>query len=206
VVSGGVGNFVDHRGGSVCGGGGVGGSGVNGVMDKRSSVHSVMSDGVGKNSVVGQAVVGDGMGDDTVMGQAVVGNRVGNNTVVSNNAVVGKAVVGKAVVGDAVVGDRDDSGVADSHRLVGSDGRLDLSQTLAVVHLVDGGVCGAECLGLDEAALLPAVAAGDGLVGGLAAAVSSSQNLCGRGGAGSSQQGRDTHESLEKLTLVHFII
>ena len=201
MVSGGVGNFVDHRGGSVCGGGGVGGSGVNGVMDKRSSVHSVMSDGVGKNSVVGQAVVGDGMGDDTVMGQAVVGNRVGNNTVVSNNAVVGKAVVGKAVVGD-----RDDSGVADSHRLVGSDGRLDLSQTLAVVHLVDGGVCGAECLGLDEAALLPAVAAGDGLVGGLAAAVSSSQNLCGRGGAGSSQQGRDTHESLEKLTLVHFII
>ena len=201
MVSGGVGNFVDHRGGSVCGGGGVGGSGVNGVMDKRSSVHSVMSDGVGKNSVVGQAVVGDGMGDDTVMGQAVVGNRVGNNTVVSNNAVVGKAVVGKAVVGD-----RDDSGVADSHRLVGSDGRLDLSQTLAVVHLVDGGVCGAECLGLDEAALPPAVAAGDGLVGGLAAAVSSSQNLCGRGGAGSSQQGRDTHESLEKLTLVHFII
>merc|ERR1719278_1719320 len=100
------------------------------------------------------------MGDDTVVGQAVMGNRVGNHTVVSNNAVV----AGNTVVGDSVVGDRDDSGVADSHGLVGSDGRLDLSQTLAVVHLVDGGVCGAERLGLDEAALFPAVAAGDGLV------------------------------------------
>ena len=133
-----------------------------------------------------------------------MGNRVGNHTVVSNNAVVAdNTVVGKTVVGDSVVGDRDDSGVADSHGLVGSDGRLDLSQTLAVVHLVDRGVGGPERLGLDEAALFPAVAAGDGLVGGLAPAVPAHHNWPGRGRAGRRQQAGHTHERLgqSELTL-----
>ena len=59
------------------------------------------------------------------------------------------------------------SGVSNRDRLVGSDGRLDLRESLGVVGLGHAGVGGSEGLGLDKGPLL-SVGGGDGLVAGLA--------------------------------------
>jgi len=136
VVSHGVGegvrgNLIRVLLGLVSGGGGgsVGGGGLhNHGGDHRGggvSWGGVDSVGNGMNSVVGNGV--DGVVSDGV------------------NGVVGDG-------GDRV--ERDDSGLASWHDLVGSNGGLDLRQTLGVVHLADGGVSGSECLGLDQTSLL----------------------------------------------------
>ena len=62
---------------------------------------------------------------------------------------------------------RDHRSMTHSDGLVGSDGRLDLGESLGVVGLGHAGVGGSEGLGLDEGPLL-AVGGGDGLVAGLA--------------------------------------
>ena len=69
-------------------------------------------------------------------------------------------VVGNSVVdgGDRV--DGDDGSLADWDNLVGSDGGLDLSQTLGVVSLGHGGVCGSEGLALTQGSHLT-VSGGD---------------------------------------------
>ena len=59
------------------------------------------------------------------------------------------------------------SGMTHSDGLVGSNGGLDLRESLGVVGLGHAGVGGSEGLGLDEGPLL-AVGGGDGLVAGLA--------------------------------------
>jgi len=89
----------------------------------------------------------------------------------SVSSVVQGSVDKRGVVGDSVVdgGDRvegEDSSLANWNRLVGSNGRLDLSKTLGVVHLTHRGVSGTECLGLDQTPLL-SMCSGDRLVGGL---------------------------------------
>merc|ERR1719410_2590784 len=101
------------------------GNWVDGVMG--NGVNSVVGDG-------GDGVVGNGM--DGMMGDWV-------NGVMSNWV-------------DGVVGDRgnrverDNSVLADWDWLVGSNGGLDLSQTLGVVSLGHGGVGGSESLGLAQ--------------------------------------------------------
>ena len=127
------------RGGLVSDGGGSISWGGGGMDSMGNWVDSMVGNGV--NGVVGDWVNG------------VVGNGV--------NSMVGNGVDG--VMGDRVDGvvsdggdrvERDDSGLASWHDLVGSNGRLDLRQTLGVVHLADGGVSGSECLGLDQTSLL----------------------------------------------------
>ena len=90
----------------------------------------------------------------------------------------------RSVVGDSVVdrGDRvdgDDSSLADWDGSVGSDGGLDLRESLRVVGLAHGGVSGAKSLGLDQTPLL-SMCGGDSLVGGL----TSSNGVVDEGGVG----------------------
>jgi hypothetical protein len=128
------------------------------VVGKGSSV----VDGMGKRS--GNNTVGEAMVRQRSSVVDGVSQGSGNNT-------VGKAMVSKAVVsqrsGVDGVGQGSDGGVAHRDGAVGSDGRLDLRQSLEVVGLSHRGVGGAESLVLDEAPLL-SVGGGDGLVGGLA--------------------------------------
>ena len=181
LVGVGSGLLLVHGGGGVDNGGLVGG----GVVDDGSGVvddgRSVVDDGRGVVDDGGGVVdgVGHGMGHEgSVVGQTVVdqGSGVVGQTVVDQRGVVGHSVVGSAV---------DDSTV----------GGGDLGQTLAVVHLVDGGVAGTEGLGDLDAPHL-AVSLGDRLVGGLTAG-----RAVQLGGAGSnSQQGRHAHKSLKQKT------
>jgi len=60
----------------------------------------------------------------------------------------------------------DNSGLTLGERSVGSDGWLDLSKTLGVVSLSDGGVGGTKGLALCQGSHLT-MGGGDGLVGGL---------------------------------------
>ena len=71
------------------------------------------------------------------------------------DSVVERGVHEGSVVGDSVSyrGDRvegSDSCLASWHNPVGSNGGLDLSKSLGVVHLGHGGVSGSESLGLRE--------------------------------------------------------
>merc|ERR1719412_1653740 len=103
---------------------------------------------------------------------------------------------------DSMVGDRgnrverDHSGLAYWDWLVGSNGWLDLRQTLGVVHLAHGGVSGSKSLGLDQTSLL-SMGGGDRLVRGLTSSngvveammgVGQQDGACG-GGAGHGQEG-----------------
>ena len=105
---------------------------------------------------------------------SVVSDRVGNkwggmntmvNTMVGNQRSCMDGVVGGSVV-DSVMGNwsnsvvRDDGGLANWDGSVGSNGGLDLSQTLGVVSLGDGGVGGSEGLALTESSDLT-VSSGD---------------------------------------------
>jgi len=122
---------------------GIGGSGVDSVGNNGGGVDSVGNNGGsvdsvghGVNSVVGNWV--DGVVSDRV--NSVVGNGV--------NGVMGNWVNGVVNGGDGVV--RDDGVLADWDRSVGSNGGLDLGQTLGVVGLSHGGVGSSESLGLTE--------------------------------------------------------
>merc|ERR550525_1135127 len=144
------------------------------------------------------SVVSDGM--DGVMGDGV-------DSVVSDGV---DSVVGDGV--DCVVGNwsnsvvRDDGGLANWDGSVGSNGGLDLSQTLGVVGLGHGGVGGSEGLGLTEGSDLT-VGGGDRLVGVLAGSHVVTHVVCevvagvghqdgaGGGGTGHSQEG-EADESL----------
>jgi hypothetical protein len=107
-----------------------------------------------------------------------------------------RSVMGNSVSyrGDGVEGS--DSSLASWHDPVGSNGGLDLSKTLGVVHLGHGGVSGSESLGLDQTPLFT-VCGGDRLVGGLASSdsvvddwgVVSEQDRTGRGGAAQGKKG-----------------
>merc|ERR1719189_1537 len=101
-------------------------------------------------------------------------------------------------------GVRDDGGLSYGDWPVGSNGGLDLSQTLGVVGLSHGGVGGSESLGLAECSDLT-VGSGDRLVRVLAGShvvsdvvrdsVVSQQDGAGGGGAGHGQEG-EADESL----------
>ena len=112
--------LVSNRGRSISWGS------VDGVSNNWSSV-----DGVGNNwsSVVSDRVGNKWGGMNTMV-----------NTMVGNQRSCMDGVVGGSVV-DSVVGNwsnsvvRDDGGLANWDDLVGSNGGLDLSQTLGVVHL-----------------------------------------------------------------------
>jgi len=114
------GGLVSNRGRSISWGS------VDGVSNNWSSV-----DGVGNNwsSVVSDRVGNKWGGMNTMV-----------NTMVGNQRSCMDGVVGGSVV-DCVVGNwsnsvvRDDGGLANWDDLVGSNGGLDLSQTLGVVHL-----------------------------------------------------------------------
>merc|ERR1719225_123951 len=129
------------------------------------------------------------------------------------DSVVGNWVDGVMGDGvDSVVGNwsnsvvRDDGGLANWDGSVGSNGGLDLSQTLGVVGLGHGGVGGSESLGLTEGSDLT-VGGGDRLVGVLAGSHVVTHVVCevvagvghqdgaGWGGAGHSQEG-EADESL----------
>jgi len=143
------------------GGGGLVGSGSWLVSNRGRGISwgsvdngGVMSDGVVSDwvdSMMSDWV--DGMMSDWV-------NRVVGNWVDS----VVDSVVGDWV--DSVVGDwsnsvvRDHSGLANWDRSVGSNGGLDLRQTLGVISLSHGGVGGSESLGLTESSDLT-VSGGD---------------------------------------------
>merc|ERR550539_1747132 len=119
---------------------------------------------------------------------------------------------------DCMVGDRgnrverDHSVLAYWHDPVGSNGGLDLRQTLGVVHLAHGGVGGSECLGLDQTSLL-SMGGGDRLVRGLTssngvveAGVSHQDGACG-GGAGHGQEGEaDKGLHVTELSLLDRLI
>jgi len=137
--------LVGNRSGGICWGSMVGGSNnwssmvggsvvsdrVNSVVSDR--VNSVVSDRV--NSVMSDGV--DSVVDSVV--KSVVDSMVGN-------------------WGNSVV--RDDGGLAYWDDPVGSNGGLDLRQTLGVVGLGHGGVGGSESLGLTESSDLT-VSGGD---------------------------------------------
>ena len=109
-------------------------------------MHSVGNHGGGVDSVSHGSVDGvshHGGGVDGV-GHGSVDERGGVGSVVDR--------------GDRV--DWDDSGLADWDGFVGSDGGLDLSQTLGVVSLGHGGVCGSEGLALTQGSHLT-VSGGD---------------------------------------------
>merc|ERR1719189_2978472 len=93
-------------------------------------------------------------------------------------------------------GERDHSGLAYWDWPVGSNGGLDLRQTLGVVLLAHGGVSGSKCLGLDQTSLL-SMGGGDRLVRGLTSSngvveammgVGHQDGACG-GGGGHGQEG-----------------
>merc|ERR1712186_226432 len=109
-------------------------------MDSMGNwVDSMVGNGV--NGVVGDwgnSVVGDGV--DSMVGNGVDG-------------VMGDWVNGVVSDGGDRV-ERDDSGLASWNDLVGSNGGLDLRQTLGVVGLGHGGVGGSESLGLAQSSHL----------------------------------------------------
>jgi len=140
---------------------------MNCMSNNWSSMNSMMSDGV-------DSMMSDGM--DSMMSDGMDG-------MMSDGM-------------DCMVGDRgnrverDHSVLAYWDWLVGSNGGLDLRQTLGVVHLAHGGVSGSKCLGLDQTSLL-SMGGGDRLVRGLTSSnggvvdtvVSQQDGACG-GGAG----------------------
>ena len=93
-----------------------------------------------------------------------------------------------------------------SHGLVGSDGGLDLRESLGVVGLGHAGVGGSEGLGLDKGPLL-AVGGGDGLVAGLASdnsvavVAEAVANKHLRGSGGSSEDCSKANKGLEQRTV-----
>ena len=111
---GGVGNSVDHRG-SMDNRGGV---------DNRGSVDSVGNDRGGVDSVVGNRV-----GNNRSSVDSVVGNRVGNYWSGMGNS-MGNWVSHMGSHGN-------NSSVSNGDWPVGSDGRLDLRESLGVVSLSD---------------------------------------------------------------------
>jgi hypothetical protein len=146
-------------------------------------------------------------------GQSMVGHRSGveggGNTVDS----VGKrgGVEGRGNTVDSMgqrggvdaMSNGHNSGMSDRDGPVGSDGGLDLRESLGVVGLGHAGVGGSEGLGLDEGPLL-AVGGGDGLVAGLAsdnsvavvAEAVAYKNL--RGSGGSSEDCSKANKGLQQ--------
>jgi len=113
------------------------------------SVHSVGNNGGSVNSVVDGSVHGVNWGMDSVVDW-------GMDSVVKGS--VDSVVDSMSHGGDRVQGD--DGGLADWDWPVGSNGGLDLSQTLGVVSLGHGGVCGSEGLALTQSSHLT-VSGGD---------------------------------------------
>jgi len=144
---------------------GVDGVGNHRGVDGMSQGGSM--DGVGQRGSmdgVGQRGSMNGVGQRGSMngvGQRGVGYSVGNSVVGKRGSVDG---MGNRV--SHSVGNGNHSSMSHRHGPVGSDGGLDLGETLGVVGLGDGGVGGSEGLGLHEGPLL-SVGRGDGLVGRL---------------------------------------
>jgi len=144
---------------------GVDGVGNHRGVDGMSQGGSM--DGVGQRGSmdgVGQRGSMNGVGQRGSMngvGQRGVGYSVGNSVVGKRGSVDG---MGNRV--SHSVGNGNHSSMSHRHGPVGSDGGLDLGETLGVVSLGDGGVGGSEGLGLHEGPLL-SVGRGDGLVGRL---------------------------------------
>ena len=121
------------------------------------SVHSVGNNGGSVHGVVNGSVDSVNWGMNSVMDRGM--NSVmdwGVDSVV--NWGVDSVVDSMSHGGDRVQGD--DGGLADWDWPVGSDGGLDLSQTLGVVSLGHGGVCGSEGLALTQGSHLT-VSGGD---------------------------------------------
>jgi len=118
------------------------------------SVHGVGNNGGSVHGVVNGSVHSVNWGMDSVVKGSVHGVVDWGMDSVVNWGVVDSMSYG----GDRVQGD--DGGLADRDWPVGSDGGLDLSQTLGVVSLGHGGVCGSEGLALTQGSHLT-VSGGD---------------------------------------------
>jgi len=132
----------------------VGWGSVNSVGNNGGSVHGVGNNGGSVHGVVNGSVHSVNWGMDSVVKGSVHGVVDWGMDSVVNWGVVDSMSHG----GDRVQGD--DGGLADWDWPVGSDGGLDLSQTLGVVSLGHGGVCGSEGLALTQGSHLT-VSGGD---------------------------------------------
>jgi len=120
-------------------------------------VHGVGNNGGSVHGVVNGSVHGVNWGMDSVVDWGMDSVVKGSVDSVVNWG-VDSVVDSMSHGGDRVQGD--DGGLADWDWPVGSDGGLDLSQTLGVVSLGHGGVCGSEGLALTQGSHLT-VSGGD---------------------------------------------